>query len=155
MARTLNKLTDTRCRRAAKPGLHGDGGGLYLNVKPAGTRSWAFVWKQNGKRREKGLGAYPAVSLAKARKRALECREAISEGRDPIAEGRKASEPTFGECADKLLASMEAGWRNEKHRQQWRMTLERYAAPIRSKRVSEIQTDDVLRVLNPLWQTRP
>jgi integrase len=50
---------------------------------------------------------------------------------------------------------MESGWRNDKHRAQWRMTLEQYAAPIRSKNVSEIQTDDVLRVLSPLWQTRP
>ncbi len=154
MARPLNKLTDTRCKAAFRPGLHSDGGGLYLNVKPSGTRSWAFVWKENGKRREKGLGAYPAVPLAKARKRALECREATAAGRDPILEGRKSTEPTFGECADKLLASMESGWRNEKHRAQWRMTLERYAAPIREKKVSEIETDDVLRVLKPLWQDR-
>ena len=50
---------------------------------------------------------------------------------------------------------MEASWRNVKHRAQWRMTLTVYAAPIRDKRVSEIETDDVLRVLKPLWQTRP
>ena len=69
------------------------------------------------------------------------------EGRDPIAEGRKKSEPTFGECADKLLASMEAGWRNEKHRAQWRMTLTNMPRLLVDKRVSEVETDDVLRVL--------
>ena len=41
MARALNKLTDTECRAATKPGMLGDGGGLYLNVKPSGTKSWA------------------------------------------------------------------------------------------------------------------
>ena len=156
MARVANKLSDSKVKSSTlKPGLLGDGGGLYLNVKPSGTRSWVFVWKQDGRRREKGLGAYPAVPLLKARQRASECREAIAEGRDPIAEGRKASQPTFGECADQLLDSIEVGWRNEKHRAQWRMTLERYAAPIRSRKVSDIETDDVLRVLSPLWQTRP
>ena len=156
MARVANKLSDSKVKSSTlRPGLLSDGGGLYLNVKPSGTRSWVFVWKQDGRRREKGLGAYPAVPLLKARQRASECREAIAAGRDPIAEGRKASEPTFGECADQLLDLIEVGWRNEKHRAQWRMTLERYAAPIRSRKVSDIETDDVLRVLNPLWQTRP
>ena len=133
----------------------GDGGGLYLDVKPSGTKSWAFVWKQDGKRREMGLGAYPAVKLATARKLAGDCREAVAQGRDPIAERQKEAEPTFGECADRFLASMEGQWRNAKHRAQWRMTLTEYATPISAMKVSEIGTDDVLRVLNPLWQSRP
>ena len=124
MARALNKLTDTECRAATKPGMLGDGGGLYLNVKPTGAKSWAFIWKQDGKRREMGLGAYPAVKLATARKLAGDCREAVAQGRNPIAERRKEAEPTFGECADKFLASMEGQWRNAKHRAQWRMTLQ-------------------------------
>lgn len=72
--------------RALKPGRHSDGGGLYLNVKPAGSKSWLFMWVAAGKRREMGLGAYPEVGLAKARKLAAEHREAIAAGRDPIAE---------------------------------------------------------------------
>jgi hypothetical protein len=156
MARLQNRLTDTTAKSSnLRPGLHADGGSLYLNVKPSRKRSWVFVWIRSGKRCERGLGAYPAVSLALARKRAAECREAVAEGRDPIAEGRIKTEPTFGECADTLVASMEGNWRNEKHRQQWRMTLERYADPIRQMKVSEVETEDVLRVLKPLWQTRP
>ena len=156
MARLQNRLTDTTAKSSnLRPGLHADGGSLYLNVKPSRKRSWVFVWIRSGKRRERGLGAYPAVSLALARRRAAECREAVAEGRDPIAEGRIKTEPTFGECADTLVASMEGNWRNEKHRQQWRMTLERYADPIRQMKVSEVETEDVLRVLKPLWQTRP
>ena len=64
-------------------------------MKPSGAKSWAFIWKESGKRREMGLGAYPAVKLARARALAAEAREAIAEGRDPIAEKRKEEEPTL------------------------------------------------------------
>lgn len=155
MARATNKLTDTECKAASKMGMLGDGGGLYLNVKASGAKSWAFIWRTGGKRHEMGLGAYPAVSLAKARKMANACREAVAEGRNPIAERQKEAEPTFWECAEMFIGAMESQWRNEKHRAQWRMTLETYGAPIRDKKVSQISTDDVLKVLNPLWQSRP
>jgi len=154
MARAINKLTDTECKAKAKPGMLGDGGGLYLNVKPSGAKSWAFIWKQNGKRNEMGLGAYPTVKLAKARTLAAECRQAVAEGRNPINERKKDAVPTFGDCADLFLASMEGQWRNEKHRAQWRMTLEQYASPLRGKLVSDISTDDVLKVLTPIWQSK-
>ena len=94
-------------------------------------------------RREMGVGAYPAVTLATARLKATDCRAEVAEGRDPIAERTKEAEPTFGECADKFLASMETSWRNDKHRSQWRMTLTYYCKPIRTKKVSEVSTDDV------------
>lgn len=154
MARAINKLTDTECKATAKPGLLGDGGGLYLNVKSSGAKSWAFIWKQNGKRSEMGLGAYPTVKLAKARALAVECRQAVAEGRNPIAERKKEAVPSFGDCADLFLASMEGQWRNEKHRAQWRMTLKQYASPLRARSVADISTDDVLNALTPIWQTK-
>jgi len=101
-----------------------------------------------------GLGAYPTVKLAKARTLAAECRQAVAEGRNPINERKKDAVPTFGDCADLFLASMEGQWRNEKHRAQWRMTLEQYASPLRGKLVSDISTDDVLKVLTPIWQSK-
>ncbi|MBZ9975962.1 tyrosine-type recombinase/integrase [Mesorhizobium sp. BR-1-1-10] len=162
MARPLNKLTDTECKAVLRPGRHGDGGGLYLDVKPTGAKSWVFVWtanivkdgKQTRRWKEMGLGAYPAVKLATARKLAAEHREGVAHGRDPIAERRKEAEPTFGECVDKFLGTMESQWRNAKHQAQWRMTLTDYAASITAMKVSSITTDDVLRVLNPIWQSK-
>ena len=130
MARAIHKLTDRSCRAANKPGMIGDGGGLYLGIKPSGSRSWSYVWKKDGRRHEMGLGAYPAVSLAKARMLAADNRETIAEGRNPIDERRQDAVPTFGECADQFIVSMESQWRNEKHRAQWRMTLTTYAEPI-------------------------
>ena len=156
MTRTLHKMSDAKAKSdRLRPGRHSDGGGLYLNVTPSGSKSWLFMWVKEGKRREMGLGAYPSITLASARTKASECRAAIAEGGDPIADRAKATEPTFGECADRFLASMEGSWRNEKHRAQWRMTLQVYCSPIRSKKVSKIGTDDVLQVLNPIWQSKP
>ncbi|MEI8697658.1 tyrosine-type recombinase/integrase [Mesorhizobium sp. ISC15] len=157
MARTLQKLSDTKIKSdSLKPGRHSDGGGLYLNVSPSGSKSWLFMWTPaGGKRREMGFGAYPGVPLASARKKAADYRAAVAEGRDPIAEKAKEAEPTFGECADKFLALMEASWRNDKHRTQWRMTLTEYCGPIRTKRVSEVGTDDVLTILSPIWNSKP
>jgi integrase len=153
--RSLHKLTDVVAKSdRLKAGRHGDGGGLYLNVSPSGSKSWLFMWVREGRRREMGLGAYPAVTLSKARTRAAECRAAVEDGRDPIAEREREAEPTFGECADKFLASMESSWRNAKHRAQWKMTLDVYCGPIRAKRVSTIGTEDVLNVLNPIWQEK-
>ena len=155
MARSIHKLSDRSCKAANKPGMISDGGGLYLGIKPSGSRSWSYVWKKSGKRYEMGLGAYPAVSLAKARMLAADNREAIAECRNPIDERRQDAVPTFGECADQFITSMESQWRNEKHRAQWRSTLNTYAEPIKSKSVSDVNTDDVLSVLNPIWQKRP
>ena len=156
MARTLQKLSDVKARSDnLKPGRHSDGGGLYLNVTPTGTKSWVFMWVRDGKRREMGLGAYPAVGLSSARRKAEQCRTDVAEGRDPIAAKQQQAEPTFGECADELLASMENSWRNEKHRAQWRMTLSVYCKPIAGTKVSLIGTNEVLKVLTPIWKTKP
>ena len=141
----------------------GDGGGLYLRVKASGSKSWSFVWKHGGKRTESGnivpneigLGPYPAITLADARKKAAKYRELVANGGNPKTAKAKTSEPTFEECVGLFLDSMESQWRNPKHRAQWRMTLgESYCKPILTKHVSEINTEDVLGILTPHWQTK-
>jgi integrase len=151
-----NKLTDAKVKAAAlAKGRYSDGGGLYLNVAKAGSKSWLFMWVRDGKRVEMGLGGYPAVTLAAARTRAERCREMVAQGIDPRAEREQPTIPTFAACVDQFLGSMEASWRNEKHRAQWRMTLTVYAEPIANRLVSDIGTDEVLAVLNPIWRTKP
>ena len=54
--RTKNKLTARFVETVKKPGRHSDGGGLYLNVTKTGAKSWVFMWKRDGRRREMGLG---------------------------------------------------------------------------------------------------
>ncbi|RWO25803.1 MAG: DUF4102 domain-containing protein [Mesorhizobium sp.] len=154
MARALHKLSDVAVKAVKASGRHSDGGGLYLWVSPSGSKSWLFMWARDGKRREMGLGAYPTVSLAKARARAADCRSAVEEGRDPIAEKAKEAEPTFGDCADKYIATIKSEWRNAKHEYQWNQTLTSFCQSIRPKRVSTITTEDVLDVLAPIWQAK-
>jgi len=159
MARALHKLTDTAIRaKNIKAGRHNDGGGLYLNVSKAGNKSWVFLYKRDGARwpKEMGLGAYPDVSLSLARDLAAECRRQLAAGLDPLEEKKKVAEPTFAEAAAALISSMGASWRNAKHKAQWEMTLgDSYCKAIRPKKVSAINTDDVLSVLNPIWQSKP
>ena len=152
--RAVNQLTTSKVKKLSAKGRYADGAGLYLYVSESGSKSWVYRWKVNGRRREMGLGGFPKVSLARARERAFEAKEHILDGIDPIAEKKKQTEPIFSECVDQFLGSMENQWRNEKHRKQWRMTLDVYCKPIAGKRVSEIDTHDVLTVLQPIWQTK-
>ncbi len=163
MARARNKLTARKLATLSEPKRHSDGGSLYLAIDGEGAtmrRRWLFLYPWNGRRREMGLGGFPAVSLADARRLRDEAERLVREGLDPIASRdlareERAAKPTFGEIADKFVAAKEAGWRNPKHRAQWRMTLETYAAPLRSRPVDEIDTAAVLAVLTPLWREKP
>jgi integrase len=153
------KLT-ARAAATSKPGRHGDGAGLYLVVSATGARKWVYRFTFGGKVTEMGLGSADGASLAQARVKAGLARQSVAAGRNPIEARREAmrieaGKPTFGAVADALIAAKESEWRNEKHRAQWRMTLETYAAPLRSRPVDEIDTGAVLAVLTPLWQTKP
>jgi integrase len=156
-SRQPHKLS-ARAVATAKRGRHGDGAGLWLIVSPMGAKKWVFRFSWARRPTEMGLGGYPAVSLAEAREKAAGARKLATAGTNPI-QARKAQasqgRKTFGECADALLAAKASEWRNEKHRQQWAMTLGTYAAPLRSRPVDEIDTETVLGVLQPLWRTTP
>ncbi len=101
-----------------------------------------------------GLGPAPGVPLARARQLASDARKVVQSGGDPIAAREKPEGMTFGEVADALIASMSPTWRNAKHRAQLEMTLKTYCAPIRSMNVNAIGPNDVLRVLEPIWQSK-
>lgn len=156
MARRGKGLT-ARNVETAKPGKHEDGHGLRLVVSPSGARKWVLRFMRAGKRVEMGLGSFPTVSLAHARELAADARRLVKTGKDPLA-ARRAERtggvPTFGEMADRLIESIEHGFRNAKHRYQWRQTLTQYAGPLRPKPVDAITTEDVLECLKPIWTTK-
>jgi integrase len=151
----MGKLT-ARKVETARAGKYGDGGGLQLAVAPTGGKKWVLRFLWQGKAREMGLGSCPEVGLAEARDKALAGRRLARSGIDPIA-ARKKDEavPTFGEVADEITSQLSEGFRNEKHKAQWRMTLTTYAKPLRAKPVDTIETADVLAVLQPIWQKKP
>lgn len=169
-------MTDMRARGRLAPGLHRDGKvtGLWLNVGRRGNKSWVLRYTPPGaevraagltagrrKPRAMGLGPFPAVSVAAARERAEEARQLLAEGLDPLDERRRRREEerlasmraiTFAEAAyayiDAKVEPGEGGFRNAKHRQQWRNTLETYAVPlIGAINVTDVDTDHVLQVL--------
>lgn len=152
----INKLTAIEIKTAGI-GKHGDGGGLWLRVRPNGSRAWVFRYTRNGKSREMGLGPLESVSLATARELARTAREDRQAGRDPIAARRareKAAE-TFRSAAEKYIKAHAAGWSNPKHRAQWTNTLTTYAYPvIGDMPVDQIKNTDVVLVLNPIWNTK-
>ncbi|HEX2430579.1 MAG TPA: integrase arm-type DNA-binding domain-containing protein, partial [Aestuariivirgaceae bacterium] len=162
MARSINKLSSRAVETLKAPGRYSDGGNLYLSISANGGRRWVFMYRFAGKQREMGLGSASkaGTSLARARELAAEARTALAAGLDPL-ETRKASRqadrrvPTFGECADAYVATHSNSWRNEKHVAQWRTTLTGYCAPISGMPVNEVNTEAVLRVLQPIWERVP
>ena len=149
-----SKLT-ARKVETAKPGKYSDGGNLYLIVSETGARKWVLRFTWRGRAKEMGLGSATSVLLADAREKAASARRKIAQGLNPIDERKRdGGIPSFGEMADDVRETLSAGFRNEKHKAQWKSTLESYAAPLRAKPVDTIGTDDVLAVLKPIWTTK-
>ena len=148
------KLT-ARKVETAKQGKYSDGGNLYLIVSETGARKWVLRFTWLGRAKEMGLGTPASVPLADAREKASGARLKIARGLNPIEERKRdGGIPIFGEMADDVRQALSAGFRNEKHKAQWKSTLDVYAAPLRAKPVDTITTDDVLAVLKPIWTTK-
>jgi integrase len=154
--------------KKAKPGDKlSDGGGLRLDVDARGGCSWVFRFKSpvTGKERYMGLGSASDVSLSQAREAAGEARRLIGKGIDPIehrnnrraaAKMEAARSVTFRQYAEGYITRMEAGWKNSKHRQQWTNSLKTYAFPLIGQTpIGNIDTSDVMKVLTPIWHSKP
>jgi integrase len=167
MARIRKTLSARSVETLKKPGMHADGGGLYLHVSASGARSWIFRWKRGGRSHDMGLGTAgnDDVGLAEARELASEARRVIRGGGDPIA-ARKAARlqeqiaaakaMTFRQCAEAYIKAHSAGWRNPKHAAQWPATLGTYAYPVFGELpVQAIDTALVMKAIEPIWTVKP
>ena len=175
---TRSRLTEVRVRTAtADDTKHGrqlfDGlgsHGLYLHVTPAGAKCWVQQLMvpnpATGKSRRVriGLGAWPRVTLAEARKAAFANRCLRDEGRDPLAAkrqrahqaAREARVPTFASAIEKVIAIRRSTWKDsDTMAGQFRGSLERYAGALGPIQVSRITTADVMRALSPIWHSVP
>lgn len=140
----------------AEPGKYSDGGNLYLIVSPTGSRKWVLRFTWRGKAKEMGLGGTDSVPLVDAREKAAIARRTIARGLNPIDERKRISAvPTFGEMADQVREALSPGFRNEKHKAQWKSTLGTYCAPLRARPIDTINVDDIIAVLQPIWTTKP
>ncbi len=141
----------------AKVGRHADGDGLYLLVRSPTAKSWMLRVQTSGRRRDYGLGALSAVSLAEARDKAAEYRRALRDGLDPTT---KPSEPDavpdFREAATQCHNEMKGAWRNPKHAAQWLSTLEAHAFPkIGSTPINLVDGPMIRDLLSPIWLRIP
>lgn len=155
-SRARNKLSVRQVASLTGVGLYSDGGGLYLRVRPAG-RTWIFIGTFEGKRFELGLGIVHDVPLALAREKASDIRLLLVNGKDPRFERAMTKQRQitgFGAFAEALIDDIESGFKNPKHRQQWRNTIKTYAQSIYDVPVAAVTTEHVLAVLQPIWLTK-
>ena len=159
-----NQLSTLKVNHA-KPGVHQDGAGLSLWVKPSGGRSWVFRITIDGKVRQMGLGGYPSVGLRDARQLAQELRAVALRGQDPADHLKAIREtdqpdltaiPTLAQAADRVIKLREPTWSNARHATQWRESLRLHALPFLGDRpVDEIESFEVLAVLERIWHEKP
>ncbi|CAI8006563.1 Integrase [Geodia barretti] len=125
--------------------------GLYLVVRTTGSRSWVQRITIDGDRTDIGLGGYPDVRLALARKKSAEIRTAVAEGRDPRAERRQPNIPTFRDAAEQYILENSDRWKNPKEAINWRGSLATYAYPkFGNTRIDRVTRADVLNALKPV-----
>jgi hypothetical protein len=163
--RSIKPLSAVAVSKLSKPGRYAVGDGAYLQVAAGGTKAWIFRYQFDGKARHMGLGPFDLVTLAEAREKARNARRALLNGTDPLTAKREqralarlqtAKGMAFRSCAERMIASHEAAWKNEKHRAQWRSTLETYVYPIFGElAVAAVDTGLVLKALEPIWAAKP
>jgi len=158
------QLTDLVIKTLTVPGRYTDDQtkGLHLWIKKNGGKYWNLRYTCDGTRRGMALGVYPIVSLKQARMQAVEQRNLINKGTDPLEVKKSQKSPDlvlesekFKEFALKYIETMRPKWRNQKHGDQWVATVTNYAFPvIGAKSLSEIDTHHVLEILTPIWGTK-
>ncbi len=161
-------LTAKQVAALTEPGRYGDGRGLYLQVTPAGVRSWLLRYERGGRERAMGLGPVDDFSLEEARERARKARQLLKDGVDPIDARREergkqtaeralaaAANVTFKDCAEQYFNFHSRKWKNAKHAAQFLSTLKMYAYTTLGKLpVAAIDKALVLKAIEPIWYTK-
>lgn len=162
-------LTVKGIEKLHQPGRYLDERGLYLQVRSANSKSWLLRYEREGKEHYLGLGSLAEFSLDEARERARKAKQLLRDGRDPIAEKRRAADiaradqarsaartKTFGEAAEEYFDQHQSKWSNRKHRAQFLSTLRQYAYPVIGRlNVDQVDRELILKILDPIWKKKP
>lgn len=154
MARVVKPLTPTQIR-TAKPrekiyNLF-DGGGLFLQVTPTGSKRWRLKYRINGKEYRKSLGVYPATGLSDARAKRDAIKKDLANNRDPFQEVR-----TFKWFTEWYLDRVERGLIkvSDSHYRTTKASWASHVTPlIGSKAMADISTGDIVKVIRELEET--
>jgi integrase len=167
MPRKLHRALSPRSVATTKKvGLIADGGGLYLQTTIGSdgkfNRSWIFRYTVRNRTRDMGLGGTDTFGLAEARDRARQARQLVADGVDPIErrKAQRAAPPatvtTFAAAAANYVKAKASDWKRESHRRHWELTVDKYMNPVIGKLdVAAVTTDHVMKILQPLWSTKP
>ncbi len=166
MPKKAKELSPIEVKRITEKGLYAVGGvaGLHLQVNERGARSWIIRASIGSKRRDIGLGGFPDVSLASAREKAKQIRAQIEQGIDPVQTRKEArslllaahaAEITFEQSAKEFLTAKGTEWKNAKHSQQWKNTLETYVhTVIVILQINDLEVSHIVKILEPIWTTK-
>lgn len=166
MPKLAKELTALHVKRLTQPGLHAVGGvsGLCLYVKPSGSRSWVLRTAVAGERRHIGLGGYPTVTLEGARDKARGALAEIESGTDPVAKraelrqaaiAERAKLVTFGQARADYFAQKSGEFRSAKHKRKWQQEMTNHCSALDRLIVGAVALPDVLKVIEPIWLTKP
>jgi integrase len=154
-------FTAKQLENLTAPGRHLDSDGLYLLIGKTGGKSWLMRYQIGGKRRDMGLGPYPAVTLKAARQAAAEARALIAKGIDPLAaraeaeRASKAAAMTF-EALALDYHTTHNGHMTDRRAKGWLSAMRREVFPVIGKmQPDQIGTEHILRILKPIWGTKP
>lgn len=150
------RLTVAKANSLTAPGMYRADPTLYLRIAPSGAKSWIQRLTIDGRRHDLGLGGFPLVSLVEAREQAFDNRRKVRMGGNPLAEKRRATVPTFAEAAEKRIVAERPNWRGPKSERDWRACFNNYVFPeFGAMPVDQVEREDVLRALTPIWTTMP
>lgn len=158
MATASGKLTAIAIK-AAGAGKLADGGGLFLDVRANGSRYWRMKYRHAGKERLLAFGVYPEVTLAEARRRRDAAREAIRDGRDPMAD-RKADKARAKLSSENTFQAIAEEWLDKQRgklaavtatKAEWLLGMA--YAEIGRRPIAEIAAREVLTLLQPIEAT--
>ena len=159
MMKRPRTLSAAFVRTISRPGVYGDGRGgrgLSLRVHRTATGRITKTWRQRvrieGRLTSLGLGPYPEITLAEARRKALDNSRAVRHGGDPRGRGV----PTFAQAAKRTIELHRDGWKaGSPLPEQWEATFRLHAAPLLDMQVDRITSADVLGCLAPIWNSKP
>lgn len=135
--------------------------GLHLYVQSANKKYWILRKIINGKQKDISIGNFPIISISEARDKAQTLRKDISDGIDPIYQRKLKKTDSinknvvFKDFASDCIRLKMVEWKNPKHEKQWTYTIKEFAYPvIANKKLDEIDTEDILKILTPIWNTK-
>lgn len=159
----MNKLTEVAIKKA-KPEVKSykmaDGGGMYLEVMPTGSKYWRMKYRIDGKEKRLAIGVYPEVTLAEARDRRTDARKLLANGGDPSAIKQAAKQViqkalqieanSFSNLAVEFHKVKSPMW-TAGHAKQWLGNLEKYALPsIGDKPITDIEPMDIMQIMRSM-----